>query len=777
MSKNKKGKKYLQEESINQNYKLLNEIGEGGNATVFRASDNSTGAVVAIKRLSPDSRTTEKEDRFRSEILIMNNNADVKGVMPITYADSENCWYVMPEATLLMTWSERLLSSCPVKQLVIGEPIDTEKWITSVVDCFIELAETLTVLHALGIHHRDIKPGNIYYLDGAFILGDFGLVEFPDNDNNHTRDDKGLGAIFTIAPEMKRNPKNADGAKADVYSLSKTLWMVLSGDEKGFDGQYSWNDSSHGLRYYKRLANEYLVEIEDLLMKCTSNSPDKRPDISQFKQELYEWKDSYSSQKIRDKKEWEFISHRIFGNNVPVRTVYNNPQTIVRVLNTLCQSRAMNHLFFPGGGGLDLTEAAIAPEQGFIYFMNGSIINIIKPRTLYFESFPDSRWNYFMLEAEEIDPIKGVSIGRHGDQCLVEDMPGHYVDASAAQYGVYDYDSGKPLPKGSKVVYRYLKGKFLIVIKTCGYNHIQSTYDGRHSDMTNEEFREYINALQSLALKATAEGYDENTVLNLPEVCAHPYPQRTQDWLFDEKDKEILPSAEPFFKSNFQTWTFKENILPERGAGKLAYRFLLEPEPFHSIFDKPAIWYLSKNGSVKELKDDSADIYEVFNRDLAINILESLNNSILERCSGYDTSSIKLNCQFDVKWRRMAMPNYMFSEEDIKAVMTNADDRNSNQLVIDEDGHPQVIVIDGHNHGSLYPVSHEIWSSGNNYVGKYSPLKTLHDDYADSLIGWLDYLRTGKRQYIDLNHYPSNLDDIRRQIATYYDNPGLVFNQ
>ena len=92
------------------------------------------------------------------------------------------------------------------------------------------------------------------------------------NLNNFTRNDKGLGAIFTIAPEMKRNPKGADGSKADVYSLAKTLWMILSGDEKGFDGQYSSIDQTHGLRFYDHLKNEYLVEIEELLYSSFASS-------------------------------------------------------------------------------------------------------------------------------------------------------------------------------------------------------------------------------------------------------------------------------------------------------------------------------------------------------------------------------------------------------------------------------------------------------------------------------------------------------------------------
>lgn len=99
------------------------------------------------------------------------------------------------------------------------------------------------------------------------------------------------GAIFTIAPEMKRNPKQADASKADVFSLAKTLCMFLSGDEKGFDGVYDYLDQSHSLRYVSRFRKEHLVEIDELLKDATNNNPDVRPDIHEFTERLLLWRE------------------------------------------------------------------------------------------------------------------------------------------------------------------------------------------------------------------------------------------------------------------------------------------------------------------------------------------------------------------------------------------------------------------------------------------------------------------------------------------------------
>lgn len=61
------------------------------------------------------------------------------------------------------------------------------------------------VRNEAGLNRFVMTPTKIYYYNGRFSLGDFGLVDFPDNDD-FTKSDQGLGAIFTIAPEMKRNP-------------------------------------------------------------------------------------------------------------------------------------------------------------------------------------------------------------------------------------------------------------------------------------------------------------------------------------------------------------------------------------------------------------------------------------------------------------------------------------------------------------------------------------------------------------------------------------------
>lgn len=85
-----------------------------------------------------------------------------------------------------------------------------------------------------------------------------------------------------MAPEMRYNAKNADGKKADVYSLAKTLWIVLTGVDHGFEGRYEEDDAIIGLRNDKRYKKEHLVELEILLKQATEYDPSLRPSMEIF---------------------------------------------------------------------------------------------------------------------------------------------------------------------------------------------------------------------------------------------------------------------------------------------------------------------------------------------------------------------------------------------------------------------------------------------------------------------------------------------------------------
>jgi hypothetical protein len=103
----------------------------------------------------------------------------------------------------------------------------------------------------------------------------------------------------------------------------------------------------------------------------------------------------------------------------------------------------------------------------FIYIYTKGGINVIKPKALYFESFQDSRWNYFFIEAENVEPIDGVPVSRFGDQLLVEDTPGHYFDVNILT-------SFESVPQSGGVIRLNMLGRTAVCVNTSEFDLTES---------------------------------------------------------------------------------------------------------------------------------------------------------------------------------------------------------------------------------------------------------------------------------------------------------------
>lgn len=91
---------------------------------------------------------------------------------------------------------------------------------------------------------------------------------------------------------------------------------------------------------------------------------------------------------------------------------------------------------------------------------------------------------------------------------------------------------------------------------------------------------------------------------------------------------------------------------------------------------------------------------------------------------------------------RVAPPTHLFTKDELEIKMREADDRQSNRIVIDETG--TILIVSSKIDYTLFPVSHEQYMPRNNYVGKYSPLSHIDDTYNRLLIAWLDHLKNNK---------------------------------
>ena len=192
----------------------------------------------------------------------------------------------------------------------------------------------------------------------------------------------------------------------------------------------------------------------------------------------------------------------------------------------------------------------------------------MKPKALCFEGFGiDYRWNYFMLELEELEPILTTDKDQLSEY-LVEDTPGHYVSAQNAPYKVYDYDSGEKLPEGFRVVMRYLRGKFLITEKYGPYNGIAGVYDARHNMCETWKFREYISKLLTITNAVKQAGIEEDQVLH--QFNANPFTP----------PMENLPSTswktmKEYIEKSVKKWDFGGGLRMDEPCGKISVIFQL----------------------------------------------------------------------------------------------------------------------------------------------------------------------------------------------------------
>ncbi len=211
---------------IDEQYRLVRLIGEGGQGTVFEAEDLDIGAPVAIKVLKPEvAAKPEWVMRLRREARAMGMLADTAAVQifALNRSKSGHLYIVMEmlrgqDLDHCMRRFEGRYGFVPVPTMI---------------DILSPIVATLDVAHQRGIVHRDVKPANIFVLDvvarGRVRLLDFGMVKDLAAVTPLTKDGIVLGSPSYIAPEGWRGNSSIITAAADVYSMGALVFRILSG--------------------------------------------------------------------------------------------------------------------------------------------------------------------------------------------------------------------------------------------------------------------------------------------------------------------------------------------------------------------------------------------------------------------------------------------------------------------------------------------------------------------------------------------------------------------
>lgn len=199
---------------LDDRYEILEVIGEGGMAIVYRALDHRLNRDVAVK-IMRDEMAADEEFRRRfcteSHAVAMLSHPNIVAVYDVSHND--NVEYIVME----------LVDGITLKQYMERKGVVAWK---EVVHFTKQISKALAHAHKRGIIHRDIKPQNIMLLrDGTIKVGDFGIAALENEvyENNG----EAIGSIHYIAPEQARG--ECPDARSDIYSLGVMMYEMLTG--------------------------------------------------------------------------------------------------------------------------------------------------------------------------------------------------------------------------------------------------------------------------------------------------------------------------------------------------------------------------------------------------------------------------------------------------------------------------------------------------------------------------------------------------------------------
>lgn len=206
---------------LDNRYEILEVIGTGGMAVVYKARCHRLNRLVAIKILKED--TTQDEElrrRFHAEsqAVAMLSHPNIVSVFDVSRSSDAD--YIVME----------LIDGLTLKQYMQQKGV--LNW-REALHFAIQIAKALEHAHSRGIVHRDIKPHNIMVLkDGSVKVADFGIARITSSSNTLTRE--ALGSVHYISPEQAKGGRVDE--RTDIYSLGVVLYEMLTG-RPPFDGE------------------------------------------------------------------------------------------------------------------------------------------------------------------------------------------------------------------------------------------------------------------------------------------------------------------------------------------------------------------------------------------------------------------------------------------------------------------------------------------------------------------------------------------------------------
>ena len=200
---------------VKERYEILEILGEGGMAFVYKARDMQLERFVAIKTLKPNYVNQETfVDRFKREAKTA---ANLNHPNIVQIFD----WGIEDEPYFVMEYIEgNTLTSIISKNRTIS--------LSDILFIGAQVSSGLHAAHQKGLVHRDIKPGNIMITpDGKVKVTDFGIVSLQNEESDITKTGSILGTASYISPEQAQGKPVS--IESDLYSLGTVLYELITG--------------------------------------------------------------------------------------------------------------------------------------------------------------------------------------------------------------------------------------------------------------------------------------------------------------------------------------------------------------------------------------------------------------------------------------------------------------------------------------------------------------------------------------------------------------------
>ena len=245
-------------------YEILEAIGFGGMAVVYKARCHRLNRLVAIKILKDElSKDEEFRNRFHgeSQAVAMLSHPNIMSVYDVSTHDEAD--YIVME----------LIDGITLKQYM--EKKGTLNW-KETLHFAMQIAKALEHAHGRGIVHRDIKPHNVMVLkNGSVKVTDFGIARLMSQSNTLTRE--ALGSVHYISPEQAKGGRVDN--RSDIYSLGVVMYEMMTG-RAPFDGDspvaVAIQHINGGAAMPSTLNPAIPGGLEQIIMKAMATDPGQR---------------------------------------------------------------------------------------------------------------------------------------------------------------------------------------------------------------------------------------------------------------------------------------------------------------------------------------------------------------------------------------------------------------------------------------------------------------------------------------------------------------------